>query len=54
MLTGAKLQHVIAKDGNEAFDLYKKHAKEIALVLMDIHMPKCDGYDVNSFIFFFL
>lgn len=35
---------VVAKDGEEALDLFQKHLP--ALVLLDIMMPKIDGYEV--------
>jgi two-component system, cell cycle sensor histidine kinase and response regulator CckA len=36
---------LIARDGEEAVDMYRKHQKEIALVLSDIGLPKMGGYD---------
>ncbi len=34
---------LIASDGTEAVDLYKQHNGEIALVILDLIMPKMDG-----------
>lgn len=34
-----------AKDGEEALDLFFKH-KDIALILLDVMMPKMDGWEV--------
>ncbi len=35
---------LIANDGIEALDLYAQHAKEIGVVLLDMMMPKMDGF----------
>jgi two-component system cell cycle sensor histidine kinase/response regulator CckA len=32
-----------AQDGVEAVELYRRHKNEIALVVLDIKMPKLDG-----------
>jgi len=34
-----------AKDGMEAVEMFKKHREEIALVLMDLGLPKLNGWD---------
>jgi CheY-like chemotaxis protein len=34
-----------AQDGVEAVELYRRHKNEIALVVLDIKMPKLDGWD---------
>jgi two-component system, cell cycle sensor histidine kinase and response regulator CckA len=34
-----------AKDGVEAVELYRRHKNEIALVVLDIKMPKLDGWN---------
>jgi len=36
---------IIAGDGKEAVELYKEHADNIDLVLMDLHMPVMNGYE---------
>jgi CheY-like chemotaxis protein len=33
----------LASDGAEAVEIYREHAEEIDLVLMDVHMPVLDG-----------
>ena len=40
-LTGVKI--VLAKTGNEAIHFFKKYAKEIDLILMDIKLPEKNG-----------
>jgi CheY-like chemotaxis protein len=34
-----------AQDGIEAVELYRRHKNEIALVVLDIKMPKLDGWN---------
>ena len=34
-----------AQDGVEAVELYRRHKNEIALVVLDIKMPKLDGWN---------
>jgi DNA-binding NtrC family response regulator len=34
-----------AQDGIEAVELYRRHKNEIALVILDIRMPKLHGWD---------
>lgn len=43
--TGAEL--LMAGDGKEAVQLYQQHQNNIDLVLMDLHMPVMDGYEVT-------
>jgi len=33
----------LARSGREAIDLYRRHAEEIAVVLLDVQMPGLDG-----------
>eukprot|EP00331_Platyophrya_macrostoma_P009951 CAMPEP_0176425848 /NCGR_PEP_ID=MMETSP0127-20121128/11613_1 /TAXON_ID=938130 /ORGANISM="Platyophrya macrostoma, Strain WH" /LENGTH=122 /DNA_ID=CAMNT_0017807047 /DNA_START=23 /DNA_END=391 /DNA_ORIENTATION=+ len=44
LLTALKAEHVIVGDGEAAVSEYKKRNGEVGLVLLDIHMPKKDGY----------
>ena len=43
MLEAAGYRVATAKDGLEAVEYYKEHQAEIALVLMDLTMPRMDG-----------
>lgn len=36
----------IAYDGQQALDLFSLHKKDIAMVLLDVMMPKIDGFEV--------
>ena len=40
-----KYEYVMAKDGTEAVDILEKN-EDIDLVMLDINMPKMDGFDV--------
>lgn len=40
------LEPVIALDGQEALDKYACYQEEIAMVLLDVMMPKLDGFEV--------
>ena len=44
--TGAKLLY--AHDGVEAFEIYKQHANEINLVLIDLQMPRMNGLNLAN------
>jgi len=33
----------LARNGREAIDIYRRHTDEIAVVLLDVHMPGLDG-----------
>lgn len=46
LLTDRVLELYIAKDGEEAFELYKKHKPEI--ILADIEVPKINGLELIS------
>jgi diguanylate cyclase (GGDEF)-like protein len=35
---------ILASDGDEAIDLYKEHSRDLDLIIMDVEMPKKDGY----------
>lgn len=37
---------LIAYDGQQALDLFSLHKKDIAMVLLDVMMPKIDGFEV--------
>ena len=37
---------VVALDGEEALRLFDEHEPEIAMVLLDVMMPKVDGFEV--------
>ncbi|KAL3472386.1 hypothetical protein BJX99DRAFT_262373 [Aspergillus californicus] len=41
----AKFAYITASNGLEALDLYKAHANEIRVILMDISMPVMDGLE---------
>ncbi|WP_236517086.1 hybrid sensor histidine kinase/response regulator [Sandaracinus amylolyticus] len=43
VLVSAGYQVLEAADGAEAVDLFQRHADVVALVLLDLHMPKLDG-----------
>ena len=36
----------IAHDGEEALQLFREHEKEIAIVFLDVMMPRKDGFSV--------
>lgn len=40
------LEPVVALDGQEALDKYACYQEEIAMVLLDVMMPKLDGFEV--------
>ena len=44
-----KYEYVMAKDGTEAVDILEKN-DDIDLVMLDINMPKMDGFEVLAFI----
>ncbi len=43
-LKDTRAELIWAKDGEETLSLFEKHKKELNLVLMDIRMPRTDGY----------
>ena len=46
-LRPTEVQIIRAKDGEEALDLFNKN-KQIDLILMDINMPKLDGFETTK------
>jgi DNA-binding response OmpR family regulator len=45
-LEGRGYRVILARDGEEAWDLFSRHAREIDLVLLDAVMPKRSGIHV--------
>lgn len=48
MMVEDKFEVIEAEDGKEALDELEKHADEIAVMLLDLVMPRMDGLDVLS------
>jgi two-component system cell cycle sensor histidine kinase/response regulator CckA len=46
-LTGAGFSVITAADGQEALELYAKHAADIRLIITDITMPRLDGVGLH-------
>ena len=46
ILTGAGYKVLVAADGAEAVDLFRTHADDVALALLDAVMPNLTGHDV--------
>jgi len=44
ILGSLKLQFTIVPDGEQAVNAYKNSKGAFSLVLLDLHMPKLDGY----------
>jgi len=40
----------VAKDGEEAIELYNEHKYSVDLIVTDIQMPKCDGIELARYI----
>jgi CheY-like chemotaxis protein len=40
------VQILAARDGQEGVDMYRKHAEEISVVLLDLTMPRLSGEQV--------
>ena len=45
LLEQVGIEVIIASDGKEAVELYKKHRDNVDLILMDLHMPVMNGYE---------
>lgn len=50
ILGGLGISHLVAKNGNEAVELYKCHKSSISLILMDIQMPELNGIEATKLI----
>ncbi len=50
VLRNAGYRVLVARDGEEAVDLFKQHASEITLAILDIIMPKLSGRAVHQHI----
>lgn len=50
MLERAGVTTLASEDGDEAVNIYKERQKDIGLVLMDIRMPRMDGYEATKVI----
>ncbi len=48
--TGFTPPFLVAKGGMEAIELLGSNASDVDLVLLDIRMPRCDGFDVLEWI----
>jgi len=46
ILNGSNIYVIEAGCGNEGFNLFKKHSEEIDLVLLDIKLPDCMGWEL--------
>ena len=46
ILEGANVTIIECGCGNEALDLFKKYAWELDLVLLDIRLPDCNGWEL--------
>lgn len=40
------LEPVIALDGQQALELFSQHEQDVDVVLLDVMMPKLDGFEV--------
>ncbi|MDO6765002.1 ATP-binding protein [Agarivorans sp. 1_MG-2023] len=50
MLNSFGLKVMIARDGHEAIDLFKRWGSKLSLILMDCLMPDMDGYEATTVI----
>ncbi|MEK6572226.1 MAG: response regulator, partial [Bacteroidota bacterium] len=46
LLAGKGYRVLTSKDGIEAVDVYRRHRSEVALVLMDVGLPRLSGQEV--------
>jgi CheY-like chemotaxis protein len=46
ILKGTKVSILETKSGKEAYNIYKKYSNEIDLVLLDIKLPDCNGWEL--------
>lgn len=49
-LTESGFSVIVAKDGAEAINIFEENRQSVDLVLLDVMMPKLDGYDVLKII----
>ena len=47
MYSALKVDTVMVSDGKKAFEEYQKNPN-FTYILMDLHMPGVDGYDVKN------
>ena len=50
ILSGLKIPNSIHGDGNKVVEAYKAKNGNITLLLMDLHMPNCDGFEVINYL----
>lgn len=50
LLTQIGIESILADNGKEAVDLFPKYYNDVALILMDLHMPVMDGYQAAELI----
>jgi len=48
MLTALKVDFTIATNGEEATKIYKERKGDISTILMDLQMPKLDGFEASK------
>lgn len=47
MLKKIGLTPIVARDGQEALEVFKRHGDKIGCVLMDLQMPRMDGFEAS-------
>ena len=50
MLRHLGYEVIVAGSGKEAVDLFQQYKDELAMVILDYHMPELDGFDCLSLI----